>query len=234
MKRTVAKVPALERGLHLLEWMASQAEPVTLTQIACGVSLGIPEVQRPVACLEELGYLRRLSSGAYELSGRLFGIASKHPPLSRLRRAAEPALAEFAAITGHSVHLSVPDGDAALMLLDVPGSGLVRLSLKPGARFAPANTLSGALLAAAGAISYNDPLGWPNGLARAALDREPFSWKSPQAAGVIDCGMILANPSNAVVGVITCSAVAPASDPLKLPPILRALRKTCSHISAHC
>lgn len=233
MKRVVAQVPALERGLLLLEWIAGQSEPVTLTQIARGLELGIPEVQRPVACLEELGYLRRLATGAYELSGRLFGVASRHAPLARLRRAAEPALAAFAEETGHSVHLSVPDGNAALMILDVPGSGLVRLSLRPGARFAPKDTLSGALLASADAISHRGRRYWPDGLVKAAREREPFSLPSRHAAGVIDCGIVLAGTSGGVVGVITCSAVAPSSGSFNKTPVFTALRKTAAYVGVH-
>lgn len=53
MKRRVAQVPAWETGLILIEWIAGQTEPVTLTHIAKGLALGFPEVQRPVACLED-------------------------------------------------------------------------------------------------------------------------------------------------------------------------------------
>jgi len=201
-------------------------------QIARGLDLGIPEVQRPVACLEDLGYIRRLPTGAYELSGRLFGVASRHSPLARLRRAAEPALAAFAEETGHSVHLSVPDGNAALMILDVPGSGLVRLSLRPGARFAPADTLSGAMLAAVGAIFHKGRPSWPDGLLKAARAREPFSWPSRQATGVIDCGIVLADPSGVVVGVITSSVVTPAGGRFSKAPVLAALAKTAARVAA--
>lgn len=37
--------------------------------------------------------------------------------------------AEFARLYRESVHLCVPDWDSALLLLDIPDGGLVRLSL---------------------------------------------------------------------------------------------------------
>ena len=177
------------------------------------------------------GYLRRHPTSAYELSGRLFSVASRHSPLARLRRCAEPELAVFAEKTGHSVHLSVPDGNAALMILDIPGSGLVRLSLRPGARFAPADTLSGAMLAAVGSTSHKGRQTWPEALTKAALGHEPFSLPSQQAAGVIDFGIVLGDASTGSMGVISCSVVAPAKGKLKKATIFAALKHSVASIS---
>jgi len=149
---TDAKIPALDRGLDLLEWVAGLMEPVTLTQIAQGLGLSVSEVQRPVACLHRRGYLHRSEAGAYSLSGRLAGLAGSHPPHQRLQKAAFGVMSEFARIYGESVHLCVPDWDSALLLLDVPGGGLVRLSLQQGARLNALETVSGRILAAHGAL----------------------------------------------------------------------------------
>jgi len=228
----IAKVPALERGMRLLEWMALQEHPVTLTQIAQGLALGVAEVQRPVACLEEMGYLRRLPSGGYELSGRLFGLASLQPAVTRLRIAAEPVMVEFARQTGHSIHLSVPDGDAAMMILDVPGGGLVRISLRPGARFGIEDTVSGAMLAAAGAITT--PPGWkaPPEIRRAVRSSQPLMKKSQQAAGIVDFGIVLMDSHARSVGVMTCSVVVPALGSISRQKLTTALKDAANTIMA--
>lgn len=230
MKRAVAQVPALERGMKLLAWMAVQEEPVTLTQVARGLGLGIPEVQRPVACLEEIGYLRRAASGAYELSGKLFTLASHHPPLFRLRRAAEPLLTEFARQTGQSIHLSVPDGDAALMILDVPGDGFLRLSLRPGARFEPKNTLSGALLAAGGCITFPTSYVPPAAIVRAVKADCPVSQPSQYADGILDIGILLKDRESHTLGVVTCSAIHPKNKKFRVDALFAAVKQTASKI----
>lgn len=226
MKKSVSHVPALARGLKILEWMAGREEPATLTQIAQGMNLGIPEVQRPVACLADTGYLRHLSSGAYILSGRLFVVANHHPPQLRLRRTAEPALLNFARTTGQSIHLSIPDGDAALMILDVPGEGLVRLGLQPGARLAPNDTLSGAILAVNGTLPAPLDFSPPKGLREAIRTKKPFHCKSQQVVGVVDLGMLLQDSDERVLGVLTASIITPKSVTVNLPHLCNALERT--------
>ncbi len=230
MKKSVSHVPALARGLKILEWMAGREEPATLTHIAQGMSLGVPEVQRPLACLVETGYLRHLSSGAYILSGRLFAVANHHPPQLRLRRAAEPALLEFARNTGQSIHLSIPDGDAALMILDIPGEGLVRLSLQPGARFAPKDTLSGAILAAGGALPTPADLRLPKGLREAVRAKKPFHRQSQHVVGVVDLGLLLQDSDDRILGVLTASIVTPKSGAVNLPSLCNALERTAARL----
>jgi len=230
-KKPVSHVPALERGLKILEWMAGREEAATLTQIARGMDLGIPEVQRPVACLEESGYLRHLSTGAYVLSGKLFSVASHHPPQHRLRRAAEPAMIAFAAQTGQSVHLSLPDGDSALMILDVPGEGLVRLSLRSGARFHPKDTVSGALLASVGAIAKPKGFRTPAALKRSIREAQPFSRESRQVEGVLDVGILIRDTEQRVLGVLTASVITPRNGDVNLPALSAALMKAAGRLT---
>jgi DNA-binding IclR family transcriptional regulator len=173
-----------------------------------------------------------LITGGYVLSGRLFAVASHQPLLSRLRATSEPILAEFATDTGHSIHLSVPDGEAALMVLDVPGGGLVRLSLRPGARFGVKDTLSGSLLAAAGAIVT--PRGWkpePR-LLKAVRQGRPVAYASRQAAGVMDFGIVLRDGAGRVLGVVTASVVQPAKSRLPECRLLDALQSVSREITA--
>lgn len=230
-KKPVSHVPALERGLKILEWMAGREDAATLTQIARGMDLGIPEVQRPVACLEESGYLRHLPTGAYVLSGKLFSVASHHPPQHRLRRAAEPAMIAFASETGQSVHLSIPDGDAALMILDVPGEGLVRLSLRSGARFHPKDTVSGALLASVGSIAKPKGFRVPANLKLAICEAQPFSRESRQVEGVIDLGILLRDTEQRVLGVLTASVITPRNGDVNLPALSAALMKAAARLT---
>ena len=219
------KIPALDRGLDLLEWMAGLMEPVTLTQIAQGVGLSVSEVQRPVACLHWRGYLHRSEAGAYSLSGRLAGLAGSHPPHQRLHRAAFGVMTEFARLYSESVHLCVPDWDSALLLLDVPGGGLVRVSLQQGARLNALETVSGRILAAHGVLVLPE-LKKSVGSHLQKIREDGFDHSaSSQVVGITDIGVPVFDSGGAILAVMTVSSFRMKGD-LKeersLVPILQA------------
>ncbi len=198
-------VPALERGLDLLEWMARQPEPVTLTGIAQGLGLAVSEVQRPVACLLGRGYLHRQSSGAYVLSGLLSRLASVYPPHWRLQQAAFALMAEFSRKHEESIHLSVPDGESGLLLLDVPGGGLLRLSVRQGARLDAKTTVSGRILSAYGCLtdgknSCSDAL-------KKIVAKGYEVADSAVAVGIVDAGVPVRDSGGQVVAVLTISSL---------------------------
>jgi DNA-binding IclR family transcriptional regulator len=78
MDKNQAQIPALDRGIDLLEWMASCMEAVTLTQIPQGLGFSVSEIQRPVACLNRRGYLNRSEAGTYCLSGHLSALVQRY------------------------------------------------------------------------------------------------------------------------------------------------------------
>jgi DNA-binding IclR family transcriptional regulator len=199
-------VPALDRGLDVLEWMARQPEPVTLTGIAQGLNLAVSEVQRPVSCLLERGYLHRQGSGGYILTGLITRLASAYPPHWRLQQAAFAPMAEFSRRHSQSIHLSVPDGDSALLLLDVPGGGLVRLSLQQGARLGREKTVSGRLLAAYGCLPVNvkDP---QKAALRKIASRGYEVADSTHAVGIVDVGVPVRDAAGQVVAALTVSCL---------------------------
>jgi DNA-binding IclR family transcriptional regulator len=199
-------VPALDRGLDILEWVAGQAEPVTLTRIAQGMGLAVSEVQRPVACLLARGYLRRQASGGYVLSGLLARLAATYPPHWRLQQAALAPMAAFSRKHAESIHICVPDGDSAMLLLDVPGGGMVRLSVQQGARLDHEKTVSGRLLAAYGCLPSvaKAPL-------RAALRnivRRGYELaQSAHAVGIVDVGVPVRDSNGLVVAALTVTCL---------------------------
>jgi DNA-binding IclR family transcriptional regulator len=199
-------VPALERGLDLLEWMARQPEPVTLTGIAQGLNLAVSEVQRPVSCLLERGYLHRQGSGGYILTGLITRLASAYPPHWRLQQAAFAPMAEFSRRHSQSIHLSVPDGDSALLLLDIPGGGLVRLSLQQGARLDREKTVSGRLMAAYGClpVSAKDS---QKAVLRKIASRGYEVADSTHAVGIVDVGVPVQDAAGQVVAALTASCL---------------------------
>lgn len=221
-------VPALDRGLRPMEWITTQSESMTLTQVAQGVGLSVSEVQRPVACLLERGYLKRTPAGAYAISGLLYRLAVSHPPHRQIQQAALPHMQDYARTSGQSVHLCVPDGDAALLLVDVPGGGLVRISLQAGARLDANETVSGRMLQAHHLLTLEKKSGRPlQARLEGIRSRKYELTESAYAAGIIDLGVPVCERNGKVVAALTCSILrlhkAPEAGETLLPDI-----KTCA------
>lgn len=105
------KAPALEKGLDILELLAEQSNGLILSQIAHHLGRSVQEVYRVVLSLERRGYVtRRPPDDAFQISLKLFDLASKHPPLRRLLDAAQPIIQTTAAEVEEALMLSVVDG----------------------------------------------------------------------------------------------------------------------------
>jgi DNA-binding IclR family transcriptional regulator len=223
----IVKIPALDRGLDLLEWMANLLEPVTLTQIAQGLGLAVSEVQRPVACLHLRGYLNRSEAGAYSLSGRLAGLAGAYPLHQRLRVAALGPMTEFARRFDESIHICVQDLDSALVLLDVPAVGLVRLSIRQGARLGALETVSGRILLAHGALALPKVKKTMQGtLEKIRLEGFEHS-ASSKVIGVTDTGVPVFDHAGGILAALTVSSFRMKGD-LKVHKNLLPSLKDCS------
>lgn len=143
------KVPAAEKALDILEFMADRPEGVTQTEISVGVGRSIHEIYRIIQLLEKRGYLARApKSDRYRLSLKLFELAHKHPPVNRLIDAALPVMRALAQGADQSCHLVVLDGVRILVILQVDSPLSMRYSVALGAQFPILETSSGAVLLA--------------------------------------------------------------------------------------
>src|SRR5438552_14932245 len=69
------RAPALEKGLDVLEMLAAQSEPMTLTAIVTRLGRSHGELFRMVQVLEYRGYIEQEPGGAgYRLTDRLFSL----------------------------------------------------------------------------------------------------------------------------------------------------------------
>ena len=105
------RAPALEKGLDILELLSDQSGGLILSQIAQRLGRSVQEVYRVVLSLERRGYVvRQPLDDTFQISLKLFDLASKHPPLRRLLDAARPILHGVAAEVEEAIMLSVLDG----------------------------------------------------------------------------------------------------------------------------
>jgi DNA-binding IclR family transcriptional regulator len=142
-------VPALEKGLDVLEALAAGEGAPTLAELARALGRSPGEIFRTLVCLERRGYVaREASSGRYRLTLKLFELSRSHSPVEDLLRAAERPMRELARRVRESCHLSVLSDGKLLVLAQAESPSRIRLSVEVGARYPVVHTASGRLLLA--------------------------------------------------------------------------------------
>jgi DNA-binding IclR family transcriptional regulator len=144
----VYAVPALEKGLDLLELLSERTDPQSLAELARQLRRSPSEIFRMLQCLERRGYLQKERSGRYRLTLKLYEIAHTHSPVEELLRAADRPMRELAQSLRESCHLSVLRGPRLVVLAQVESPERVRFSVEVGARHPVVHTASGRLLLA--------------------------------------------------------------------------------------
>lgn len=151
MPKTSAKrgysVPAAEKALDIIEYMADLPDGLTATELANQLGRSVHEIYRVMQVLEARGYLyRRADSDRYRLSMKLFELAHKSPSVRQLTDAALPVMQALAPTTMQSCHLAVLSRDEAMVVLQIDSPLPMRYSVMLGARFAFDETSSGVVV----------------------------------------------------------------------------------------
>ncbi len=148
-RRAKYSVPALEKGLDVLEYLSEQAVPLTQAELARALNRQAGEIFRMLACLESRGYLRREpTTGAYSLTLKLFELSRTHSPYEVLLKAAQPLMRGLAEDLRESCHLSVLHRERVLVLAQEESPKPFRLSVEVGSLHSPLHTTSGRVLLA--------------------------------------------------------------------------------------
>ncbi len=140
-------VPALEKGLDILETLAVADSPQSLAELATRLERSRSELFRMLACLEQRGYLSRDElSGKYALTLKLYALTHAHAPMAKLLGAARRPMQTLTEKIGESCHLSVLERGRLLVVAQQESPARVRLSIEVGGEFDPVATASGRLL----------------------------------------------------------------------------------------
>lgn len=143
------RVPALEKGLDILEHLSAHNVPQSQAEIARALGRTSSEIFRMLDCLEQRRYLiRDQHSGRYALSLRLFELAHTHAPIEQLLWQTREPMRDFANGARESVHLGILQGHDLLILAQQENPGPVRLSISVGSTQPALKTTSGCLLVA--------------------------------------------------------------------------------------
>ncbi|GDY30987.1 IclR family transcriptional regulator [Gandjariella thermophila] len=139
---------SLDRGLILLGEL-SRRGPRTLDELARALGVHKTTALRLLRTLEAHRFVRREEPRHYRLGSALFDLANQALEERDVRRAAEPALRELNAATGHTVHLASYEGGEAIYIDKFDGRHPVRMYSRVGRRAPLHCTAVGKVLLAA-------------------------------------------------------------------------------------
>src|SRR6185312_1287061 len=126
------RAPALDKGLDILELLASAHQPLSIVEISEGVGRSRGEIFR---MLEERDYLARAEGdGGYCITPRLFRLAMEQPPVKSAIEAALPVIHKVAETTEQACHLVVPSRDQIVVIARADPPGEIALVVRIGHR----------------------------------------------------------------------------------------------------
>lgn len=240
------RAPALDKGLDILELLASDEEGMSQIAIAKALDRTPNEIYRMLDRLVRRGYVVRTSSDRYEITLKLFGLAHRHPPMRRLVSQALPRMRRFARDAQQSIHLVVYDRGSCLVIAQVDAPGYWGMAIRVGSHISLLNTGSGHILLAFTTETERQLMLeerevmpheiWPDELDGRLADVRVRGYEmmpSQQTPSVSNISVPLVGPAGTVLAALTCPHLQ-RIDIDDAPPaeaVLAMLRETARDIS---
>lgn len=143
------RAPALEKGLDIIELLASHGEGLSQGEVAKALERSPSEIYRMLSTLVRRGYvIRSLSGDRYSLSLKMFSISQRHPPIGRVIEAALPRMRAITRKAWQSCHMAMESNGDIVIVASAESPGNWGLALKTGTVVGLGNTGSGRVLAA--------------------------------------------------------------------------------------
>jgi PcaR/PcaU/PobR family beta-ketoadipate pathway transcriptional regulator len=137
-------VPALSRGLALLEAFSAERPTLTLSELSKAVGLSRSSTYRLVYTLEDMGFLLRdKGNKAYRLGARILGLGFGYLASQELIELARPHLEALRDRTNCSAHLGVVEGTELIYVVRVPDRKALTSHIRVGSRLAAHATSMG-------------------------------------------------------------------------------------------
>jgi DNA-binding IclR family transcriptional regulator len=141
--------PALEKGIDILELLASTPAPLNMSEISERVGRSKSEIFRVLRVLERRHYVERTADGdQYALSNRLFLLGMERPPVKGLLEISLPLMHRLADETAQSCHLVVPSDEFMVVIARVDPPSDLGIVVRVGHRRPLLSSTSGMLITA--------------------------------------------------------------------------------------
>lgn len=141
------QAPALEKGLDILELLASTGTPLSRTDIARQLNRSVGELYRMLHQLVQRRYVAVINDN-YTLTTKLFELAHYYPPTQRLLVEALPVMQKLAGEVDQSCHLTVYSQGRQIVIAKVDVPSGMGFSVRVGSELDVLVSASGRVLLA--------------------------------------------------------------------------------------
>jgi len=245
--RRIYSAPALEKGLDILELLASGNAPQSVRHIAEHLGRSKSEIFRMVSVLLARGYIARdATTEDLILTDHLFEMGIRTPRVRELLDVAIPAMQTMAAEMGQSSHLVVLSRGETVVIAAIAGGSDMSFTLRLGYRRPLVDASSGRVIlafqrpeSAKSWIEQSRPLvgkGFDFAELDAALKRIRKQGheihRSRDVVGITDIACPILNASGEAVAALVMPYVNRVAQTTQLDAVLAAVRKTAEGISS--
>jgi len=141
------RAPALEKGLDVLELLAREEKPLTISAIVQRLGRSTGELFRMIQVLEHRGFLAQTLDGdGYVLTTKLFEMGLERPSTRNLVEIALPVMRRLSNEIGQSCHLALPSRGHIVVVARMESREQIGFSVRVGYRRPIHLTASGAVL----------------------------------------------------------------------------------------
>lgn len=143
------RAPALEKGLDIIELLASHGEGLSQGEISRALGRSPNEIYRMLSTLVRRRFVTRTEvDDRYALSLRMFSLSQRHPPIGRLIDLAPPLMRKATKLAWQSCHLGMENNGDIVVVASIESPGNWGLALRVGSVIGLVNTGTGRVLAA--------------------------------------------------------------------------------------
>lgn len=211
------RAPALDKGLDILELLASIESGMSQIEIAKALQRSSNEIYRMLDRLVRRGYVLRTDDDRYELTLKLFELAHARPPIQRLVNQSVPVMRRFARAVDQACHLVIHDRSVLVVAAQCESPSYWGVSVRVGSHISLVNTGSGHVFLAFSSPAERDALLGDNferdveqitpalNKRLAKVREQGFeSMRSLQISGVTDLSVPILGPLGNVLAALTC------------------------------
>ncbi|MDX0414938.1 IclR family transcriptional regulator [Sinorhizobium medicae] len=242
------RAPALDKGLDILELLASVDGGLTQAEISKRLNRSPNEFYRMLDRLVRRGYVTRIDGDLYSLTLKLFGLAQLHAPVRRLVSFATPLMRELAQRSKQANQLAVFDRGSAVVIAQQEAPDYWGISIRVGSHISLFDTGSGHVLLAFRSPEEREMMISEHVRSRDEINLTPEFYvrldqirergyemmASAQTAGVYNLSAPILSSDGRSLAALTCPYISLVNNP-SAPDItetISLLLKTASQLSA--
>lgn len=141
------RAPALDKGLDILELLAKERNPLTISMISQRLGRSMSELFRMVQVLEYRGFIRQSDTGeGFVPTDKLFALGMEQAPVKNMLEIALPIMRELSVTIGQSCHLAVRSGSDIVVVARIESAEQIGFTVRIGYRKCFVLTGSGVVL----------------------------------------------------------------------------------------